>query len=75
MMKLNSAVANFINEVVVEAIRGDFIFWLDESKDNAAEKNFFNKINDFTQYLNRTCFMGITEQGFHYAVLSAAHIL
>ena len=63
-----SAVGNFINEVVVEAIRGDFIFWLDESKGNAAEKNFFNKINDFTQYLNRTCFMGITEQEFHYAV-------
>ncbi|KAF2515842.1 2OG-Fe(II) oxygenase [Flavobacterium salilacus subsp. salilacus] len=63
-----SAIGNMANEVIVEAIRGDFIFWLDESSCNAAERNFFDKINDFTAYLNRTCFMGIADQEFHYAV-------
>lgn len=63
-----SAIGNFVNEVVVEAVRGDFIFWLDEAKINNAEKAFFLKINDFTSYLNRTCFMGIAEKEFHYAI-------
>lgn len=63
-----SAIGNFVNEVVVEEVRGDFIFWLDESKSNAAEATFFNKVNHFTEYLNRTCFMGIAEKEFHYAV-------
>lgn len=63
-----SAIGNMANEVIVEAIRGDFIFWLDESICNNAERQFFDKINDFTAYLNRTCFMGIADQEFHYAV-------
>ncbi|WP_159800387.1 2OG-Fe(II) oxygenase [Flavobacterium sp. MK4S-17] len=63
-----SAIGNMANEQVVEAIRGDFILWLDETKCNAAEKQFFEKISDFTDYLNRTCFMGIAEKEFHYAV-------
>lgn len=63
-----SAIGNFVNEVIVEAIRGDFIFWLDETKANAAEDTFFTKIEDFTAYLNRTCFMGIAEKEFHYAL-------
>lgn len=63
-----SAIGNMVNEVIVEAIRGDFIFWLDESNCNPAERNFFDKITDFVDYLNRTCFMGIADQEFHYAV-------
>lgn len=63
-----SAIGNFVNEVVVEEVRGDFILWLDESKSNTAEGTFFTKVNDFKDYLNRTCFMGIAEKEFHYAV-------
>lgn len=63
-----SAIGNMANEVVIEAIRGDFIFWLDENKGNAAERLFFSKIRDFIDYLNRTCFLGIADQEFHYAV-------
>lgn len=63
-----SAIGNFVNEVVVEAVRGDFILWLDEAKGNTAETTFFSKVKDFTDYLNRTCFMGIVEQEFHYAL-------
>lgn len=63
-----SAIGNQFNEVIVEQVRGDFILWLDESKADIAETAFFTKINDFVNYLNRTCFMGITDKEFHYAV-------
>ena len=63
-----SAIGNWTNEQVMKAVRGDFIFWLDEANCNAAETRFFSRLNDFVDYLNRTCFMGITEQEFHYAL-------
>jgi len=63
-----SAIGNQANEKIIEAIRGDFILWLDEDKANDAESRFFAKLNDFQDYLNRTCFMGINEKEFHYAV-------
>lgn len=63
-----SAIGNHANEKIIEAIRGDFILWLDEDKANDAERAFFAKLNDFQDYLNRTCFMGINEKEFHYAV-------
>lgn len=63
-----SAIGNLANEKVIDAVRGDFILWLDEANAEGAERMFFNKLQDFTQYLNRTCFMGIAKQEFHYAV-------
>jgi len=63
-----SAIGNQVNEKIIDAVRGDFILWIDEDKADAAEQLFFDKINDFTAYLNRTCFMGINENEFHYAV-------
>lgn len=63
-----SAIGNQANEKIIEAIRGDFILWLDEDKANDAERAFLAKLNDFRDYLNRTCFMGINEKEFHYAV-------
>lgn len=63
-----SAIGNLANEQVIGAIRGDFILWLDEGSADPAEQQFFAKINDFVNYLNRTCYMGINEKEFHYAV-------
>jgi SM-20-related protein len=63
-----SAIGNLASEKVVDAVRGDFILWLDEAGAQGTEKAFFDKITDFSQYLNRTCFMGIARQEFHYAV-------
>ncbi len=63
-----SAIGNKGDEKIIDAVRGDFILWLDEEKADEAERQFFTKINDFTDYLNRTCFMGIAEKEFHYAV-------
>ena len=63
-----AAIGNRTNEIVARSIRGDFILWLNEAEAAEAEKAFFRKINDFVQYLNRTCFMGILHKEFHYAL-------
>ena len=41
---------------------------MDEAKADEAEKLYFDRINDFVQYLNSTCFLGIQEKEFHYAL-------
>ncbi|RZJ58303.1 MAG: oxidoreductase [Flavobacterium sp.] len=63
-----SAIGNLAGQKIIDAVRGDFILWLDENNAGAAESLFFDKINHLTEYLNRTCFMGINESEFHYAL-------
>ena len=63
-----AAIGNRTNEIIARSIRGDFIMWLNESEGNPAERTFFRKINDFADYLNKTCFMGILHKEFHYAL-------
>jgi SM-20-related protein len=63
-----AAIGNRVNESIIKSVRGDNIFWLDELKSDIPEKLFFEKINDLIRYLNRTCFMGILQKEFHYAV-------
>jgi len=63
-----AAIGNRLNETIEKSVRGDFIFWLNENETNAAEKQFFHKINDMVSYLNKTCFMGILYKEFHYAL-------
>ncbi|PKA82994.1 SM-20-related protein [Ulvibacter sp. MAR_2010_11] len=63
-----SAVGNWTNEEIDKSIRGDFISWIDESKITLAEELFFKKINSLVTYLNKTCFMGIFQKEFHYAL-------
>jgi SM-20-related protein len=63
-----AAIGNRINELIVKSIRGDHILWIDERTANTAESLFFNQINDLVSYLNKTCFMGILQKEFHYAL-------
>lgn len=63
-----AAIGNKTNEVVAKSIRGDFILWLNETEAGPEEKLFFNKINAFVDYLNKTCFLGILTKEFHYAL-------
>lgn len=63
-----AAIGNRINESIEKDIRGDYIQWIDEVKANSVEKKFFERIKDFKNYLNKTCFMGLLHQEFHYAV-------
>jgi len=50
------------------AIRSDSIYWLDKKNNNEFENDFFTQIEAFIQYLNSTCFAGITGYEFHYSL-------
>lgn len=63
-----AAIGNATNEKIIRSIRGDKIRWIDEAHPNEVEAMFFAKVNDFVHYLNRTCYMGIEEKEFHYAI-------
>ncbi len=63
-----AAIGSKTNELIVRSIRGDFILWMDEKAQEEAEKLFFSKINEFANYLNKTCFLGILHKEFHYAL-------
>jgi SM-20-related protein len=63
-----AAIGNKTNETIAKSIRGDFIRWIDEHKANVAEMIFFKRINNLIDYLNKTCFLGIRNKEFHYAM-------
>lgn len=48
-------------------IRSDVIYWLDRKHNNRHENSFFDLMDSFIEYLNRTCYSGITGYEFHYA--------
>jgi SM-20-related protein len=50
-----------------KSIRSDHIYWLDRKHNNIHENRFFDLIDEFVQYLNKTCYTGITGYEFHYA--------
>lgn len=59
------------NNVLVshdKAVRSDLIYWLDRAHNNEYENDFFDQIDDFVKYLNRSCFAGINGYEFHYSL-------
>ncbi|MCX2583934.1 2OG-Fe(II) oxygenase [Pedobacter sp. MR22-3] len=62
------------NEVIInqdKRIRSDVIYWLDRSHHNKYENEFFDLMDKFVLYLNHTCYTGITDYEFHYALYEA----
>ena len=51
-----------------QTMRSDKIYWLDKSHDNIFEQEFLHLVENFIEYLNRTCYTGINGYEFHYAV-------
>ena len=49
-------------------IRGDKIFWIEKKNKFDNEKEFIEQIEDFIDYLNKTCFTNIKSYEFHYAL-------
>ncbi len=49
-------------------VRSDKIFWLDPLRENIHETSFFKLMDNFIQYLNATCYTGITGYEFHYTL-------
>ncbi len=59
------------NDLVVEhnkLFRSDVIYWLDRKHNNVYENDFFDLMDHFVRYLNRTCYTGITGYEFHYTL-------
>ena len=50
------------------AVRSDSIYWLDRKHENEYENEFFDHIDDFVKYLNKSCYTGITGYEFHYSL-------
>lgn len=51
-----------------KSIRGDRIYWLDRKNNDPCENEFFEVMDLFVAYLNRTCYTGITGYEFHYTL-------
>ena len=51
-----------------KSIRSDKIYWLDPKHQDEHEDSFFELMDRFIDYLNRTCYTGITGYEFHYAL-------
>ena len=51
-----------------QTIRGDKIYWMDKKHDNVFEQEFLNQIEGFIEHLNSTCYTGINDYEFHYAL-------
>ncbi|MCD6011123.1 MAG: 2OG-Fe(II) oxygenase [Flavipsychrobacter sp.] len=49
-------------------IRTDKIHWLDKKNKHVEELGFLEYIEDFIDYLNKTCYTGINAYEFHYAM-------
>ena len=59
------------NEAIMntnQKMRGDKIYWMDKSHDNIFEQEFLHHVENFIVRLNSTCYTGINEYEFHYAV-------
>lgn len=56
-------------QVSVEyAMRGDEILWLDAAPTTPVEIAFLLRISEFMAYINQTCYLGLREVEFHYAI-------
>ena len=49
-------------------VRGDRIYWLDRKHNDPFENRFFDQMDLFVNYLNQTCYTGITGYEFHYTL-------
>lgn len=63
-----AGIGNKFNLILADEVRKDTIFWLDRNSMTDTEHFFFDKLSHFIGYLNRTCFTGIADYEFHYAV-------
>ena len=51
-----------------QKIRSDTTCWLQNNTENDAEKEFLDIVRQFTEHLNRSCYTGLNDCEFHYAL-------
>ncbi len=72
LQKENKMIAAQIGNDVLkdrqQTMRSDKIYWMDKSHDNTFENEFLQLAENFIQHLNQTCYTGINDYEFHYAL-------
>lgn len=63
-----AGVGNKLARVDAPDIRRDKIYWIDKKSKNINEQEFVDIVEQFISYLNRTCYTGINDYEFHYAI-------
>tara|TARA_R100001015_G_C4615282_1_gene171253 strand:- start:688 stop:1401 length:714 start_codon:yes stop_codon:yes gene_type:complete len=56
---------NFTKE---KSIRSDQIYWLPKTGIEGVQQDYMNWVAEFVEYLNYSCFAGILDYNFHYAI-------
>lgn len=51
-----------------EAVRRDYIFWINQHTADNHEIEMLQTVSHFMEYLNRTCYTGLKDSEFHYAL-------
>ncbi len=64
----DAGIGNNAKLIADKKSRSDKIFWLDRKHNNPAENDFLNVVDQYVEFLNATCFTGITGYEFHYAL-------
>ncbi len=60
-----------VSKIYDMQIRSDKIYWIDKTSTNIHELEFLDKVEAFISYLNSTCYTGINDYEFHYAIYEA----
>lgn len=63
-----AAVGRGAGKVIEPSIRGDRIFWLDESATSAAQQEYLARMERLRTLLNQSLFLGLNEFECHFAV-------
>lgn len=64
----NAGIGNAMVKDARQKMRGDKIYWMDKTHKNIYEQEFLQRIEDFIDCLNSTCYTGINDYEFHYAL-------
>jgi SM-20-related protein len=56
---------------IQEAIRGDYIFWLDKETAPAATQIYLNRLNELMTYLNQALFLSLKDYEVHITLYPA----
>ncbi len=62
-----AGIGNIVTHEINKEIRRDKILWLNPHTSDPYEKSYLDRVWDFAQYMNRTCFTGNQTMEFHYA--------
>lgn len=60
-----------IEQKVVKTERGDWICWLDENSTDPVVSDYWNKISEIHQIINRNFYLGLNDMEAHLAVYQA----